>query len=92
MVITGSGAVAFPVGAASHHQPGLSEDRFIPGLTRLADAVHAEGARLCVQLTHHGKSARVDIAEGRPLFVPSTPRATRTCRRCRTTPPKSSPS
>ena len=73
MVITGSGAVAFPVGAASHHQPGLSEDRFIPGLARLADAVHAEGARLCVQLTHHGKSARVDIADGRPLFVPSIP-------------------
>lgn len=74
MVITGSGAVAYPVGAASRHQPGLSEDRFIPGLSGLAGAVHEAGARLCVQLTHHGKSARVDIADGRPLFVPSTPR------------------
>jgi 2,4-dienoyl-CoA reductase-like NADH-dependent reductase (Old Yellow Enzyme family) len=74
MVITGSGAVAFPVGAASRTQPGLSDDRFVPGLARLADAVHDTGGLLAVQLTHHGKSARVDIADGRPLFVPSVPR------------------
>jgi 2,4-dienoyl-CoA reductase-like NADH-dependent reductase (Old Yellow Enzyme family) len=73
MVITGSGAVAFPVGAASHHQPGLSDDRFIPGLTHLAGAVHEAGGRLCIQLTHHGKTARVDMAEERPLLVPSVP-------------------
>lgn len=73
MVITGSGAVAFPVGAASRRQPGLSDDRFVPGLRRLSDA----GALFCVQLTHHGATARVDIAEGRPLFVPSVPRAKR---------------
>jgi 2,4-dienoyl-CoA reductase-like NADH-dependent reductase (Old Yellow Enzyme family) len=73
MVITGSGAVSFPIGAASRKQPGLSDDRFVPGLARLADAVHEAGSLLCVQLTHHGKSARVDIAEGRALLVPSVP-------------------
>ena len=73
LIITGSGAVAFPLGAQSLRQPGLSDDRFVPGLRRLADAVHAEGARLCIQLTHHGKTARVDIAEGRPVPVPSLP-------------------
>ena len=73
MVITGSGAVSFPVGAASRKQPGLSEDRFVPGLARLADAVHDAGSLLCVQLTHHGKTARVDIAEDRPVLVPSRP-------------------
>src|SRR3546814_2677469 len=56
MIITGSGAVAFPVGAASRKQPGLSDDRFIPGLARLADAVHEAGSLLCVQMSHHGKS------------------------------------
>lgn len=75
MVITGSGAVAFPVGAASRSQPGLSDDRFVPGLARLADAVHSEGGLVCVQLCHHGKTARVDMAEGRPLLVPSVPEA-----------------
>lgn len=73
MVITGSGAVAYPVGAASRHQPGLSDDRFVPGLRRLADAVHDAGSLLCIQLTHHGKTARIDIADGRELLVPSVP-------------------
>lgn len=74
LVITGSGAVAFPVGAQSRSQPGLSDDRFGPGLARLADAVHEAGSLLCVQLVHHGKTARVDIAEDRPVLVPSPPR------------------
>jgi len=73
MVITGSGAVSFPVGAASRKQPGLSDDRFVPGLARLADAVHGAGSLLCVQLTHHGKTARVDMLEDRPVLVPSIP-------------------
>lgn len=73
LLITGSGAVAFPIGAASRAQPALSEDRFTDGLGRLADAVHDAGSRLCIQLCHHGGSARVDIADGRPLLVPSPP-------------------
>jgi 2,4-dienoyl-CoA reductase-like NADH-dependent reductase (Old Yellow Enzyme family) len=73
LVITGSGAVSFPIGAASRKQPGLSDDRFVPDLARLADAVHGAGSLLCVQLTHHGKTARVDIAGDRPVLVPSCP-------------------
>ncbi len=71
MVITGTGAVAWPVGATSRHQPAFSDDRFIPGIRRLADSVHAAGGRLCMQLCHHGKTASVDTAEGRPQLVPS---------------------
>ena len=73
MVITGSGAVAWPVGATSRRQPALSDDRYIPGLRALADSVHRAGGRLCIQLCHHGKVAQVDTAEGRPLLVPSVP-------------------
>ncbi|MDX2380652.1 MAG: FAD-dependent oxidoreductase [Acidimicrobiia bacterium] len=73
MLISGSGAVGFPIGAASHLQPGLSDDKFIGGLSRLADAVHAAGSVLCIQLCHHGKTARVDIEEARELLVPSMP-------------------
>jgi len=73
LIITGCCAVAYPVGCASTKEPGLSEDRFIPGLKALADGVHAAGSKLCVQMTHHGKVARIDTAEGRPLLVPSTP-------------------
>jgi len=73
LIITGCCAVAYPLGCASTKEPGLSEDRFIPGLTALADAVHEAGSALCVQMTHHGKVARIDTVNDRPLLVPSTP-------------------
>ncbi|WP_280437037.1 FAD-dependent oxidoreductase [Nocardia carnea] len=73
LVITGACAVAYPVGCASTKEPGLSEDRFVPGLKALADAVHAAGSKLCVQMTHHGKIARIDTVQDRPLLVPSAP-------------------
>lgn len=73
MIITGAAAVGFPVGATSTKEPGLSDDRFIPGLRALADAVHAAGSKLCIQSTHHGKIARVDTNNDRPLLVPSEP-------------------
>lgn len=73
LIITGASAVAFPVGATSMKEPGLSDDRFIPGLRALADAVHAAGSKLCVQSTHHGKIARIDTLQDRPLLVPSEP-------------------
>ncbi len=74
MIITGCCAVAYPAGCTSRKEPGLSEDRFIPGLKALADAVHAAGSKLCVQMTHHGKVARIDTLDGRPQLVPSIPK------------------
>lgn len=38
-------------------QPGLYDDKFIPGLKKLADSVHAYGAKLLLQLWHPGKAA-----------------------------------
>jgi len=73
LVITGACAIAYPIAAASTKEPGLSDDRFLPGLTALADAVHAAGGRLCIQSTHHGKVSRIDTANDRPLLVPSVP-------------------
>lgn len=73
LIITGACAIAFPVGSASMKEPGLSDDKYIPGLKALADAVHAAGSKLCVQSTHHGKVARVDIANDRPVIAPSEP-------------------
>lgn len=73
LIMTGCAAVAYPLGATSLKEPALSEDRFIPGIKALADAVHDAGSKLCVQMTHHGKIARIDTLEGRPLLVPSIP-------------------
>src|SRR5699024_9046205 len=73
LIITGCCSVAYPVGSTSMKEPGLSEDRFIPGLKELADGVHAAGSKLCVQMVHHGKVARIDTISDRPLLVPSEP-------------------
>jgi 2,4-dienoyl-CoA reductase-like NADH-dependent reductase (Old Yellow Enzyme family) len=73
LLILETSAVAWPVGATSIHQPALSNDRFIPGLTRLADAAHAHGACIVVQACHHGKTAGVDPMQERQQLVPSVP-------------------
>jgi len=53
LIITGVSSVAWPDGAPIPGPIGLSDDRFLPGLTRLADAVHAHDAKIALQL-HHG--------------------------------------
>jgi len=73
LLIMGVCAVAFPAGTAEPYQVGVSEDRFIPGLSQLAARVHRHGAKIAMQLQHAGKTAARDIAEGRELWVPSMP-------------------
>ena len=73
LLILETSAVAWPIGATSLHQPALSDDRFIPGLTRLADAVHRHGSKMVVQICHHGKTAGVDAMQDREQLVPSVP-------------------
>jgi len=73
LIITGTGAVAWPNGGCSWHQPSFSNDRHIPSIRALADSIHGAGSKLCVQICHHGKTAGVDTAQGRPLLVPSLP-------------------
>jgi 2,4-dienoyl-CoA reductase (NADPH2) len=71
LVTTEVVAVDWPRGAAMTHQLGLSDERFVPGLQDLTRRVHAHGAKISVQLQHAGKIAVKDLAEGRPLSVPS---------------------
>ncbi len=73
LLILETSAVAYPVGATSRHQPALSDDRYIPGLARLAEVTHRHGAKTIVQMCHHGKTAGVDALEGRAQLVPSVP-------------------
>lgn len=73
LLILETSAVAYPVGATSRHQPSLSDDRMIPALARLADAVHRHGAKMVVQVCHHGKTASIDAQDEREQIVPSVP-------------------
>ena len=54
LIITESCAMAYPRGAHAEGQLGLSSDDFLPGLQALTSRVHAHGAKIAVQLTHHG--------------------------------------
>ncbi len=49
-------------GKAHKGQLGLYDDRFIPGLKALVAAIHTEGAKVIIQLTHAGaKASRINI-------------------------------
>lgn len=74
MLIMGTVGVANPVGRLQERQLWISEDRFIPGLKRLTDSIHRAGGRVCAQLNHGGVTSLYDMAEGRPILVPSLPR------------------
>lgn len=71
LVTTEVVAVDWPRGASMTHQLGLSDDAFIPGLRDLTERIHALGAKISVQFQHAGKVSTRDLAEGRPLSVPS---------------------
>src|SRR5688572_20544733 len=58
------------VGRHRFHELGIYDDRFIPGLRRLTDALHAEGAKASIQLGHAGGHTREDIC-GEPPIAPS---------------------
>ena len=75
LVMLGSVAVAHPAGTSNKCQTGISDDRFVPDLRRLADAVHAHGSKIALQLTHAGKIGINDMIAGRPMFVPSVPKS-----------------
>lgn len=73
LIVTGVMGVAWPVGAVQPNQSAISDDRFLPGLRRLTDAVHAHGAKIAAQLHHGGLVASHAAQSGHPLWAPSIP-------------------
>jgi 2,4-dienoyl-CoA reductase-like NADH-dependent reductase (Old Yellow Enzyme family) len=55
--------MASPERAGRHRRRelGIYDDRFLPGLARLADAIHRGGAKASIQLGHGGVHTRCDI-------------------------------
>lgn len=77
LVTMGSVSVGYPEGASNWRQEAISDDKYIPGLKAVADAVHRHGAKLAVQLHHAGLLAMHDMLDGRPLACPSPPQASK---------------
>lgn len=48
----------------------IYDDRYIPGLKRLADVIHEGGAKACIQLWHAGRQLNSFIT-GMPIVAPS---------------------
>ena len=74
LIITENTSATYPRGANSAHELGVSSDEFLPGLQALTERVHQHGARIAIQLAHHGKVGRLDTQDGRALLMPSAPR------------------
>ncbi len=69
MVIMEACAVA-PEGIVSPHQARIYEDRFIDGLSRVAQVMKSEGAVAAVQLHHGGRQTSAKVIKKKP-FAPS---------------------
>ncbi len=46
-----------PLGQILGNEQGISDDKYIPGLRKLTQAVHRHGAKMAVQLIHGGRAA-----------------------------------
>lgn len=55
LIITEYTAVDYPDGLAKAGQLSIYHDKFIPGMGRLAEAIHQEGAKIFLQLQHPGR-------------------------------------
>ena len=69
-------AFVHPQGRHSSTQLGAYDDACTPGLVRLANAIRAEGAVGCLQISHAGARASTQIT-GLPVVAPSAVRTTR---------------
>lgn len=66
LIIVGDGIVDFPIGNNSKEALAIDNDKYIPGLRRLVEAVKAYDVKIVMQLSHAGRRAgRVSKTTGR---------------------------
>src|SRR5215212_4696077 len=66
-LITAEMASPEKVGRHRRRELGIYDDRFLPGLKRLADEIRRGGARAAIQLGHGGGHTRADICGETPV-------------------------
>lgn len=70
LIIT-EGAFVSPRGQAYLNQPGIHSDAQQTGWAKVAEAVHAAGGRIILQLMHSGRVSHPDILGGQRPLAPS---------------------
>lgn len=71
MITVENVCIAYPLARHGAAQPRIDDDTFIPGLSRLTDAIHRGGAKAAVELTHPGMNAGLRYTEGETPVAPS---------------------
>ncbi len=67
LIIVEVSCIDQPVGKALGRQIAIDDDRFIPGLTQLAQVIKSHGACAAVQLHHAGRAAKSGISGLQPV-------------------------
>ena len=71
LIIVENTCIDYPAARHGATQPRIDTDEFIPGLARLAQAVHDAGAKISIELTHPGLNASLKFNGGRRPVAPS---------------------
>ena len=66
-------AASEDAGRHRFNEIGIRDDSFVPGLTRVVDAIHGEGACASIQLGHGGSRVRPAIAGAQPVSASAVP-------------------
>jgi 2,4-dienoyl-CoA reductase-like NADH-dependent reductase (Old Yellow Enzyme family)/thioredoxin reductase len=72
MVIVEACAVS-PEGIVSPHQARIYDDRFVEGLSRIAQVIRAEGAVPAVQIHHGGRQTSAKVIKRKPVSASNLP-------------------
>ena len=72
-LITVEMAAPEAAGKHRHFELGISDDRHLPGLRKLVDAIHAAGSKAGIQLGHGGGHTRVDVCGETPIAPSAVP-------------------
>ena len=67
LIIVEVTCVDTPLGLNTARMLVIDDDKYIPGMTRLASAIHEEGAKCILQISHTGRGARRSITGGQPV-------------------------
>lgn len=65
--IVEAACIDFPQGRLSNHQISIDNDKFLPGLSALARAIHDEGGKAAIQIHHAGRTSRFSFAGAQPV-------------------------
>lgn len=71
LLITEFACIDYEQGKASQNQLRIDDDAVIPGIKRLAEAIHKHDAKLFVQLHHAGRQSYSALLNGQQIVAPS---------------------